>query len=139
MSRMRAASSTRRLISSFGNFLRRKPERHVLVHGHVRVERVVLEHHRDVAILRRHVVDDIRSDQDLAARDVLEAGDHAQRRGLAAARRADQHHELLVLDVEIDAAHRLDATVVHLDDFADRNFGHGRAHPFVAPAVRPAM
>jgi len=33
------------------------PKRHVLAHRHVRVERVVLEHHGDVAVLRRHVVD----------------------------------------------------------------------------------
>ena len=29
-----------------------QPVRHVVEHAHVRVERVVLEHHRDVAILR---------------------------------------------------------------------------------------
>ena len=74
---------------------------------HVRVERVVLEHHGDVAVLRRHVVDDVAADRDLAAGDLLEPGDHAQRRALAAARRADQHDELLVGDVEVDAAHRL--------------------------------
>ena len=81
------------------------------VHGHVRIERVVLEHHGDVAVLRRHVVDDVAADQDLAAGDVLEAGDHAQRRRLAAARRADQDDELVVGDVEVDAAHRLDLVV----------------------------
>jgi hypothetical protein len=32
-------------------------EGHVLVDAHVRVERVVLEHHGDVAVLGRHVVD----------------------------------------------------------------------------------
>jgi len=33
-------------------------EGHVVVHGLVRIERVVLEHHGDVAVARRHVVDD---------------------------------------------------------------------------------
>ena len=32
--------------------------------------------------------------------DLLEAGDHAQQRGLAAAGRADEHHELAVADLE---------------------------------------
>src|SRR3712207_7416064 len=34
-----------------------EPEGHVVVHGHVRVERVVLEDHGEVAILRLDVVD----------------------------------------------------------------------------------
>ena len=100
-----------------------QPERHVLVHRHVRVERVVLEHHRHVAVLRRDVVDHLAVDRDLAAGDVLEAGDHPQRRRLAAAGRADQHHELLVGDVEIDAAHRL-GVVEPLDHLAKRHLRH---------------
>ena len=43
-----------------------QPEREVLVHGHVRVERVVLEDHRDVAIAWRHVVHDPVPDRDRA-------------------------------------------------------------------------
>ena len=37
----------------------------------------------------------------------LEAGEHAQRRGLAAARRTEQRHELTGLDVEREAVERL--------------------------------
>ena len=53
-----------------------QPEGHVLERAHVRVERVVLEDHRDVAVLRRELVDDLAVDQDAAAADRLEAGDH---------------------------------------------------------------
>ena len=42
--------------------------RHVVEHAHVRIERVVLEHHRDVAVLRLEVVDHALADRDLAAR-----------------------------------------------------------------------
>ena len=45
----------------------------------------------------------------VALADVLEAGDGAQQRALAAAGRADQHGELAVGDIEIDAAHRMHA------------------------------
>ena len=100
-----------------GKALEPQPERHVLEHGHVRVERVVLEHHGDVAVFRRHVVDDVAADEDLAVGDVLETRDHAQRRRLAAARWPHQHHELVVGDVEVDASHGLDL-VVALDDLA---------------------
>ena len=54
---------------------------------------------------RRDVVDDASADQHLAVGDLLQARDHAQGRGLAAARRPDQHEELVVGDLEIDAAH----------------------------------
>jgi hypothetical protein len=61
-------------------------ERHVLLHGHVRVERVVLEHHRDVPVLGRHVVHHPPADRDLAAVDLLQPGDHPEQRRLPAAR-----------------------------------------------------
>ena len=38
------------------------------------------------------------AEADLAAVELAEAGDHAQQRGLAAARRAEQGEELAVLD-----------------------------------------
>ena len=57
-----------------------------------------LEHHAEPAVARLEIVDHAAVDADLARGRVLEAGDHAQRRGLAAARGADEHHELAVLD-----------------------------------------
>ena len=82
-----------------------EPERHVVVHGHVRVQRVVLEHHRDVALLRRHGVDHPVVDGDRAAADALEARDHPKSRRLPAAGRAHQDDELAVLDVEVEVGH----------------------------------
>ena len=45
---------------------------------------------------------DLAVDADLARADRFEPGDHAQQRRLAAAGRADEHHELAVLDFEVD-------------------------------------
>src|SRR5207237_4507305 len=100
-----------------------QPERHVRVDGNVRVERVVLEHHGDVAVLGRHIVHDVAADRYVAAGDLFETGDHAQGRALAAARGPDQHDELLVRDVEVDAANGQDF-VVFLDDLAQRYLSH---------------
>ncbi len=80
-------------------------ERQIVVHGHVRIERVRLEHHRDVARLGGHVIDDLSVDRHGAGRDRLQPGDHPQHRRLAAARRAEQHHELAVRDGEVDVVH----------------------------------
>ena len=98
-------------------------EGHVLEHGHVRIQRVVLEHHRDVAVLRRHVVHQRAVDVDLPIGRFLEAGDHAQGSALAAAGRADEHDELLVGDVQVDASNRLHL-VEPLHDVAQRDVSH---------------
>ena len=46
-----------------------KREAHVLPYGHVRIEGVVLKDHRNIAIARRHVVDNFAVDLDLALRE----------------------------------------------------------------------
>ena len=59
-------SSTRRAISAFGGPPHLQPVAEVLAHGHVRVERVALEDHRDVAMPRREVGDVAAADRDRA-------------------------------------------------------------------------
>ena len=51
----------------------------------VRIERIALEHHRDIALVRRHVIHQFVIEQEVAAADLFQTGDHVQRRGLAAA------------------------------------------------------
>jgi hypothetical protein len=99
-------------------------EGEVLAHRHVRIERVVLEHHRDVALFRRNVVDAALADADLARADLLEARDHAQQRRLAASRRADQHGERAVGDVDVDAVQDGGLAEALLDRL-DRDACHG--------------
>ncbi len=96
----------------------------VLVDVEVRIERVALEHHGDVAVARRHVVHHAVADHDAALADVLESGQHAQRRRLAAARRTDEHHELAVLDVEVHAVDGTRAIRVDLRNAVERHSGH---------------
>ena len=48
------------------------------------------------------------SSKDSSRAGALEAGDHAQRRGLAAAARAEQREELAGRDVQVYAAHGLE-------------------------------
>jgi len=62
-------------------------ECHVVEHGHVRVQGVALEHHRHIALVRGTVGDVLAVQKDTPRRRQLEAGDEAQRRGLATARR----------------------------------------------------
>ena len=77
-------------------------KRHVIVYGHVRIECVVLEHHRDIAVLRSHIVDQTIADVKLTLGNLFKTRDHTERRGLAAAGRADQNDKLLILDVQTE-------------------------------------
>jgi hypothetical protein len=67
----------------------------------VRIERVVLEDHGEIAVLRCDVVHDTVADVDLTAARFLQPGDDAQRGRLAAARRPEQNEELAVVDLQV--------------------------------------
>src|SRR5690606_33401112 len=80
----------------------------VLGHCHVGEQGVRLEHgvHRPfVGWPQPHF---LAVDLERAFRGVLEAGDHAQRRGLAAAGRPEEGEELAVADAQVDAVDRHD-------------------------------
>ena len=95
---------TRFALRSAGTPLHAQAELDVLRDRLVRKQSVALEHHAEAAVARLEIVDHAAVDADLARGRVLEAGDHAQRRGLAAAGRTDEHHELAVLDGEGEIA-----------------------------------
>ncbi len=106
---------------------------------HVRIERVALEHHGDVAVTRIGRGDVLVVDQHTAGGRRVEAGENAQRGALARAGRAEQGEELARLDVEIDALQRGELAV-HLDDVAKTDLtlaAHRRPPPLTAPTVRP--
>ena len=107
-----------------GDLAQLEPEGEVLAHRHVRVERVALEDHRDVAILGRDVVDDAVADPQRPGGDLLEAGDHPQAGRLAAARWSDQDHEFAVADLQVEVLYGLEIAV-HLVDVLERHRCHG--------------
>src|SRR3954469_11004300 len=106
-------------------------EAHVVGDRHVRVQRVVLEHHGDVPVLGRQVRDVAVTDADGAGVDVLQAREHPQGGGLSAARRADQDEELAVLDVDLERVDGgLGGTRVDPGRLVERDSGHGEWAPF---------
>src|SRR5581483_7626641 len=111
------------------DLLHAQAEGDVLVDGEMRVERVALEHHRDVAIARGDVVDDALADPDHALADRLEPGEHPQRGRLAAPRRPDEDHELAVRDVQLQVRHGPGAVRVDLARAFERDAGQAFPHP----------
>jgi hypothetical protein len=77
--------------------------RDVRADGHVGIERITLENHGDLALMRAQLVDRDAADRHAAGILPFQPGDDANQRRLATARGPDQADELAVGDVEIDA------------------------------------
>ena len=126
--------STRAAISALPEPFVVKRHGDVLADGQRRIKRVELEDHGDVALLRRQLVHAPPRDHDIARRGTLETGDHAQRRRLAAARRAEQADDLAGRHGEIDIPDG-DEVAELLGDLAYVNGRHG--YFFTVPKVTP--
>ncbi len=81
----------------------------------MRIERVVLEDHRDIAVAGPQVADITSTDPDFAIAHFLQTGNHAQQGGFAAAGRADQHDEFTVGNIDADVPDDVDSTKAFLD------------------------
>ena len=96
----------------------------VLINGHVRIQRIVLEYHRNIAILRRNIIDHAITDAQLAAGNLLQTRDHAQRGRFTTARRADQNDKFLVLNLQIQIRDGLHIARIGLIDMGKCNARH---------------
>ena len=70
------------------------------------IQRVVLEHHRDVAVFGGHIVHHALADQDSPIAGLFQPCDHAQSGGLATSGRPNEDHELFIGNLQIDLVHR---------------------------------
>ena len=93
----------------------------------MRVERVVLKDHGDVAVFGRDVVDDVLADADGAGRDFFQAGDHAQRRRFSTARRPDKDDEFAIGNVQTGIVYGAHATFVCLADVLQDHMRHAES------------
>ena len=112
----------------------------VLLHRHVRIERVGLEHHGDVALARVQVVDAPAADADLALGHGIQPGDHVEQRGLAAAGGADQHQKLARVHADVDALEDVQLAVAFADvEQLERCHAASSSlvQPFTDPVIRP--
>ncbi|MBB5053637.1 hypothetical protein HNQ36_003637 [Afipia massiliensis] len=102
--RRRAAHTTIDLVFRFSAHA--KTKRHVVVDGLLRIERVVLEYHRNIAIFRRKRGHVPPADHDLARCHIIEAGKHAQGGRFPAAGRPDKNDQLSVGNIQRKILHR---------------------------------
>src|SRR3984957_8939889 len=112
----------------------------VAAYAHMRIERVGLEHHGEPALRGTDICHVLGVDEHLTGGYVLETGDEAQERRLAAAGGANEHSELAIFDIEIDAVDDADCAK-RLAHVFELNASHGgnsllRDH-LTAPKVKP--
>jgi len=88
----------------------------IVAHVQMGEQRIGLEHHGGAARHRRQADDVVAADQNLAGGRIVMPRDHAQDRGLAAARWAEQAAIGAVGNLEIDAVDGVDEAVEGLDD-----------------------
>ena len=111
-----------------GQALQAREPAHAQRHGdvlrdrEVRVERIGLEHHGDLALGRRQVIHLAAADGDGASRHRLEPCDGTQQGGLAAARGTDEHDEGPILHGQVDVLQHLEHAepLAHLDHLDHR-------------------
>ena len=116
-----------------------QPERvaDVLGDGHVRPDRVRLEHDAALPLLRRHerlgraVEHDAVADRDAAGVGAVQAGDRPQRRRLPAPARAEQRQQLAGVRLQRDRVER-DVIVERLRQSGDLQIRHSASLPTTA-------
>ncbi len=108
-----------------GHLAHLQPEADVVGHREVREQRVVLEHHCDLALRRWQPRDIAPADGDAAAGGLLQPRDDAQRGRFAAARRAEEHAEAALVHLKVDALQRMRGTPL-LANVLELDRCHGR-------------
>ncbi len=95
----------------------------------MRIQRVILEYHRDVAILGRNIVDERFADIDISFRNVFQARHHTQSGGLTATGRADEYHEFAVANFQVRVVDGHDVAET-FGDVLQNYLGHSVVPPY---------
>jgi hypothetical protein len=90
----------------------------------MRVEGVALEHHRDVALLRRHARDVAPAYLNAAPVRPIQARDKPERRGFTAPRRAHEDEQLSLGDVQRELGQGSHLTAEAAREPAEHDGGH---------------
>jgi len=90
----------------------------------VRVQGVILEHHRDIPVFGGNIVHQLAVDIQLALGDFLKPRHHAEGSGFTAPGRAYKNDKFLVLDHNVGVFHRPNTAIIHLRNAFQLNFCH---------------
>ena len=105
------------LDDTIGLFRHFQGEADIIKHGFMRIKRIALEDHRNVAILWDHVINNAAPNRNRAIADFFKTRKHAQQGRFATARRTYQNDKFAVFDIDIHAVHDLNIGVAFDDVF----------------------
>ena len=122
---IRQAQDLRRLVDPLFDdllvhALKRQAKGDVVVHRHLGVQGVALEHHGNLPLPGAHLVGAHAIDQEFAVGNILKAGNHAQGGRFATARRPHEHDKFTLFNLKIEVVHRVIAIRVNLVDVLQR-------------------
>src|SRR6267154_270189 len=106
----------------------------------MREQRIILEHHADIALIRRNARQRLALEQDFTGGGCFEPCEQHQRRRLTRSRRSQQCQELTSLDIEIELIDYAGSAIVGLayaDETNDRIGGACMIPPSVASRRSP--
>ena len=103
---------------------------HVVVNRHMRIKRIVLEHHRAVTILRFKLIDNAIPDHKFTTGDLFKTCHHTQERGFTTTRGPHDHDEFAIFNVEGNAMDNSNVTIT-LADIFKLNTGHNFSLTFL--------
>ena len=99
-------------------------KRHVVVDRHMRIERIVLEDHRDITGLGGNIIHANPVNNQFTRADLLEAGNHSQRRGFPTARWTDEDNKFFVFNFEVEILHHVDLVIIDFLNVFQRQLSH---------------
>ena len=108
----------------FVNTLQGQAESQVIVNAHLGIQSIALEHHCDLSFTGALVVGIFTVDQELAAADILQACDHTQSGGLAAAGGTNENDEFALFDFQVEIVHCMIAVGINFIYSFQRQVSH---------------
>ena len=107
-----------------GHFAVLQPVGHISAHRHMRIKRIVLEHHGHVSFGWGDIVYHPIPDQNFARGDALQTRHHTQQRRFSAARGTNEYNQLAIIDLHIDTKDCFGTVRVCFADFFQFNLSH---------------
>ncbi len=92
-------------------FAKVQAETHILRDRHMRIERIILENHRDIPVLRGNIIHDPAIEPNGSARQVLKTSDDSEQCRFTTSRATNQGNELAIIDLQINPVQDSDQAV----------------------------